>query len=305
MTDQTGYRTNYFYDAQGRLSRLTDTSGVEIVRYTYDAGDRLVRTDKGNGTYTINAYDAAGQLISLANYAPNGLINSRFDYEYDALGRRTSQNTIDGRWAYVYDSSGRLTAALFTPTPVSSVPSQSIAYVYDAVGNRIRVIENGAVTQYVTNNLNQYTNVGDDVLTYDADGNIRTRIGTAGTFSYTFDQLNRLTSYSSLAQTTQFGYNFRGNVSHIEDKGDRASLLIDPIGLGYVVGESRFGGAITHSIFGIGLVGQQDSTTTDRRFFAFDGVGSTADVTNGAAQVIATNHYDPYWRNRSNFILQQ
>ena len=37
------------------------------------------RQDNGNGTYTTYAYDAAGDLLHLVNYAPDGIVNSRFD----------------------------------------------------------------------------------------------------------------------------------------------------------------------------------------------------------------------------------
>ena len=70
MGDQTGYTVNYTYDALGDLATLTDGSGNLIAQYTYDAVDRLARQDDGNGTYTTYAYDAAGELLHIVNYAP-------------------------------------------------------------------------------------------------------------------------------------------------------------------------------------------------------------------------------------------
>src|SRR5262249_16642740 len=139
------------------------------------------------------AYDLAGQVLTIDNKAPNGSINSRFAYTYDALGRRTSMSTVDGAWTYGYDATGELTSAVFVPAPGSPVPAQDLRYQYDAVGNRTRTIENGVTTNYVTNSLNQYTQVGGDTLIYDADGNLVSRAGPSGNATYTYDAQNRLT----------------------------------------------------------------------------------------------------------------
>ena len=80
------------------------------MQYSYDAAGRLEREDNGNGTFTAYQYDAAGQLEHLDQLPlPAGAVNSRFDYTYDALGRRTRMTTLDGVWAYTYDGTGQLT----------------------------------------------------------------------------------------------------------------------------------------------------------------------------------------------------
>ena len=171
MVDQTGFTVNYAYDAVGRLSELTDGSGNLIVTYTYDADGRLSQKTNGNGTYTTYQYDADGNMLHLVNYAPGGTINSRFDYTYNALGLETSEATLDGTWTYTYDADGQLIHAVFASTN-PSVPSQDLAYSYDAMGNRITTVINGVTTAYTTNNMNEYTSVGGVDYTYDADGNL-------------------------------------------------------------------------------------------------------------------------------------
>jgi YD repeat-containing protein len=115
----------------------------------------LQKETNGNGTYTTYAYDAAGQVTSIINYGVNNAINSRSDYTYDQLGRRTSLNTLDGTWNYTYDLTGQLTRAVFASTN-SDIASQDLTYVYDAAGNRTQTIVNGVTSNYQTNNLNQY-----------------------------------------------------------------------------------------------------------------------------------------------------
>ena len=109
--NQTGFTTNYRYDAIGRLAELTDASGAAIVTYTYDAAGRLSSEEKGNGTWNKTyAYDKDGNLVQQVDDAPDGSVNSRFDNTYDADGRMISQSTLDGTTTYSYDADGQLTA---------------------------------------------------------------------------------------------------------------------------------------------------------------------------------------------------
>lgn len=131
------YTTNYSYDSLGRLDKLTDGSGSLIVDYDYHPFSGLLSKEtNGNGTYTTYTYDLAGQLISLVNCKADGSVNSRFDYTYDQLGRRSAVATVDGTWNYTYDLAGQLKGAVFTSTN-PSIESQNLTYGYDAAGNLI------------------------------------------------------------------------------------------------------------------------------------------------------------------------
>ena len=66
------------------------------------------------------------------------------------LGLETTEDTLDGDWTYTYDADGQLIEAVFASTN-PSVPSQDLAYSYDAMGNRITTVINGVTTQYTTN----------------------------------------------------------------------------------------------------------------------------------------------------------
>ena len=115
------YTTNYSYDSLGRLDQLTDGNGNLIVDYDYHpVSGQLAKETNGNGTYTNYTYDLAGQLISLVNSQADGTVNSRFDYTYDNLGRRTALATLDGTWSYEYDLTGQLTGAVFASTNLDS-----------------------------------------------------------------------------------------------------------------------------------------------------------------------------------------
>ncbi len=295
MTDQIGYVVNYEYDAAGRLFRLTDGEGSLIVRYTYDAGGRLARKDNGNGTYTIHTYDAAGQILSIVNYAPDGSVNSRFDYVYDVLGRRTEMTTIDGHWQYGYDPTGQLTSAVFTPVPNSPVPAQNLQYVYDAIGNRILTIENGVTTNYSTNILNEYTQVGGDTLFHDADGNLTSRSGPSGNATYTYDQQNRLIRVVTPEDTWSYEYDAFGNRTASTLNGERTEYMLDPSGFVFTLGDyASTGDLAARYVYGLGLVAQVGGTTTATAYYDTDALGSVSALTSASGIVIARYSYSPF-----------
>ena len=91
-----------------------------------------------------------------------------------------------------YDGIGELTRAVFTSNNPAAIPDQDLQYVYDAAGNRIRTVSNGVTTDYVTNDLNEYTQIGTASLSYDLDGNLVSRTDGGGTTTYAYDALNRL-----------------------------------------------------------------------------------------------------------------
>jgi RHS repeat-associated protein len=186
--DQLGHRLDYHYDAAGRLERMTDETAAQVVQYEYDAAGRLSRKTVGNGVYTTYEYDATGQLLQLVNHKPDDTVLSRFDYTYDSRGRRTSMDTHYGLWTYGYDDTGHLVHAVLASTD-PGIPDQDLTYVYDALGNRIYTLVNGVREDYVTNNMNQYAEVGDRTYTFDAIGSVHELTTAAGAVAndYSYD----------------------------------------------------------------------------------------------------------------------
>ena len=243
----------------------------------------------GNGTYTTYTYDADDRILDLTNYAPGGTINSRFDYTYNALGLETSETTLNGTWTYSYDADGQLTNALFASNNQAAVTNQDLSYSYDALGNRTVTVINGVTTTYVTNNVNQYTSVGGVAYKHDANGNLL----FDGTNTYTYNSLNELTSVSGPSGTTTYTYNALGQIVSSTTGGQMTQYLIDPTGLGNVVGTFNGNGApIAHYTYGLGLTSQV--TFGGTYFYDFDVLGSTVGLSNSAGTCTNTYSYLPF-----------
>src|SRR5262249_40747721 len=190
----------------GRLWKLTDANNALIDQYTYYDDGRLKREDKGNGTDTTYEYDLAGELRHLVNHAPDGSVNSRFDYTYGDLGNRKTTINGDGQWTYTYDAISELTHAVFASSNPAAVPNQDLQYFYDPAGNRTHTIINGVTTTYVSNKLNQYTSIGNQTLGYDNDGNLISQTDGTQTSIYTYNDSNQLVAAGTPAGTSTSQY---------------------------------------------------------------------------------------------------
>jgi RHS repeat-associated protein len=292
MVDQDGFTTNYNYDTLGKLKSLTDATGANIISYTYDNVGRLSREDNGNGTYTTYSYDLAGQLLNLVNYELDGTVNSRFDYTYDNVGRRTSMTTLEGTTTYGYDSIGQLNL-------VNLPKGRIIEYQYDAAGNRIKVKDSGVETAYNTNNLNQYTSVGAAIYNYDTDGNLITKTQGGNTWSYSYDSENRLIGAVTPDGNWNYEYDALGNRIASILNGQRTEYLLDPKGLGDVVGEyGGNGNIIARYTHGLGLVSRVDGTNA-ASYYDADAIGSIVGLTGADGDYLNQYSYLPFGESLS------
>ncbi|WP_406698318.1 MBG domain-containing protein [Singulisphaera sp. Ch08] len=290
-TDETGYRIDYEYDALGRLQSLTDSNGTMLVRYHFDSAGNLAKKTLANGVETTYTYDAAGQILSLVNLAPGGTVLSRFDYTYDRRGLRTSMTTLDGRWVYTYDDAGQLAG-------YTSPDGRQVAYIYDALGNRLEetVIEgsDAFVIASVTNDLNQYVNASGDVYSFDLDGNLIRQVVDGVVTNYTFDAENRLVRVTRGSDEQTYTYDALGNRVASTFNGDMTRFVIDPIGLGNVVGEyDASGQLVARNVHGYGLI-SRDTPSAAPYYFTFDAQGNTSELIGAGGGVLNRYVFEPF-----------
>jgi len=289
MVDHTGFTVKYGYDAVGRLSTLRDAGNSLIVTYTFDANGRLNQKTNANGTYSTYTYDANGRVLSLINRAPGGAINSRFDDTYNALGLKTSEATLEGAWTFTYDANGQLTRAVFASNNVASIPNQDLAYQYDALGNRVKTVINGVTTDYVADSMNQYVSAGGTPYDYDSKGNLL----SDGTNTFTYNVLNKLVGVSGASGTTTYTYNAIGQRVSTTTAGQTTKDLIDPSGLGNVVGTfGSGGGVIAQYVHGLDLTSQVGAGGSS--YYDSDVLGSIAGMSGAGGSYTNRYSYLPF-----------
>ncbi len=285
--DQDGLAEDYAYNAQGLLYQVTDSLGDVVVTYNYNDLGQMVLATHGNGSYTNYEYDAAGHLFKLINRAPDTSINSSFVYGYNDDGLRSSVTTTDGTTSYAYDAAGQLTKVILPG-------GRTIVYAYDAMGNRATVSDSGATVTYGVNNLNEYTAVGGVSYSYDADGNTISKTGPGGTTTYQYDAFNRLVAVRAPGDSWTYHYNALGAMDAVNHNGVTTHYLVDPRGIGVVVGSYDSGlNLVARYTQGAGLVGRINGDGTSS-FYDFDGTGSTVGISGAGGTYAASFSYLPF-----------
>lgn len=210
------------YNARGQLQDiLGDGVPPPIASYEYDLAGNATQMPRENQTETVQRHDAENRVTGIVEHGPDRSPLAALDYTYDEAGNRTSTTTTDyetttghrtttTRDTYLYDDTYQVTGADYRASvavaasqrAMTGTPASSVRFIYDAVGNRIEVADDGAVTRYSVIGLNQYTQVGDFTAGYDRNGNL----AAMGQWLYQFDALNRLVSASNGTMTAKFFY---------------------------------------------------------------------------------------------------
>jgi RHS repeat-associated protein len=217
LTDANGNVTSFAYDGFDRLATTT-YPGSSNEAFTYDADSNVLSRKNRFGDTISYTYDTLNRMTAMTPPPGTPTVN----YSYDLVGHRTAVSGdgpaitapappggIHASYAtsYTYDALNRQTGASWGNAPAQTTPTASSAtfmFGYDVNNRRIRedVTDNAwlsypssaSATTYTSNALNQYTAVGSESLTYDANGNLakgatfdRQPSGPAGTTNFVTD----------------------------------------------------------------------------------------------------------------------
>ncbi|QRP49086.1 DNRLRE domain-containing protein [Amycolatopsis sp. FDAARGOS 1241] len=233
--DTTTTRT---YDADSHLTTLAEPGGVTQT-LGYDELGRLTSQSGTGAEATTTArtigYDLAGRLTSAS--APTGTDT----FTYDDRGLTFSAAGPSGTASYTYDNNGQLTSrtdstgtAGFTYTPTGQLATATdpltgatASYTYNTLDQPTGIgYGTGNATQ--TNTYDTTHRLAAQTITapggateaaitygYDPNNNLtgKTTTGTAGAAAntYTYDQADRLTSWTDGTTTTNYAYDNAGN----------------------------------------------------------------------------------------------
>ncbi|MCX6878328.1 MAG: hypothetical protein NTW21_31620, partial [Verrucomicrobia bacterium] len=185
----------------------------------------------------------------------------------------------------------------------SSIPNQDLTYVYDNLGNRIRTIENGVTKAYTTNNLNQYTKVGDTTYVFDLDGNLQEERAPGGTTIHTFNDENRLVGIASETGNVTYTDDAFGNRVATTENGQATNFVVDPTVLGNVVGEyDAAGGRLAGYDYGYGLLSR--NALGNVTSYTFDAIGNTHGLVDSNHALVSQYTFNPVGGQFGNIPVQ-
>lgn len=202
--------TKYSYDMLDRITKRTNGFGtslpVDDIGYTYDDAGRVNSMVDANNNRTAYTYDGFGRPFTTS--FPDGSFEQ---FDYNILGRTVTKRLRDGSSiVYAYDRRNRLVTKTLPDqvTPVS--------YRYNLAGNLTSVSQNTSVS-YAWDALGRLRDesqpYGSVAYQYDAAGN-RTRMTWQDSFyiSYNYDDASRLSSITEngAAPLVTFSYDDLG-----------------------------------------------------------------------------------------------
>lgn len=218
------------------------------------------------------------------------------DYELDLAGNRLSVTDKDSKYIkFGLDPKYQLTNETQWSAKVPGTRNLQYAYVMDANGNRLFQHKDGVVTSYTIGDNNEVTNI-------------------SGIGAIDYDHYGSIVAYSDVSLT----YDFERHMTHIEDENAhtddheydgngrrmRSKLngaanwtnfihdeLTEQILAEYTLISSTFTIKSVNT-YGIGLISTNREST--KRYFHFDGLGSTRALTDGSQVVQDTYEFSAY-----------
>lgn len=194
LTYPSGMKVEEHLNARDLISSIFQ-NGEEVVTMEYNVTGQKTKQTYANGITTEYGYNENGWLSSIKD--DHDILN--YDMTYDAVGNMTKRKDLlnaERTESYGYDVISQLTSFKRGTTVDRS-------YEFDLLGNRIKTLENGVVTNYTSNNVNAYTNItGGLNFTPQYDGNGNMLNDDKHTYAYDFS--NKLVSVDQTVGTYKY-----------------------------------------------------------------------------------------------------
>jgi RHS repeat-associated protein len=334
MTDGTGTTLYSYFPITGTAAlgagRLASVDGPltnDTIAFGYDELGRRTQTAI-NGVATLNAYDAAGRLITVTN------VLGSFSAAYDgSSGRLVSQTFPNGQSAAMSYSDNfqdfMLQQISYTAgaTPISqfiygrNVPADRItawsqqagaqppsifSFGYDSSNQLLSATVTNAGTQVKSfaysydlagNRLSEQASGATNTATYNALNQLSTATAPAASRTNEWDAAHRLTAVNAGNQRTEFTYDGQSRLTGIRQllNGVEVSHRLLVWNGSRIAEERDTNGVVTKRFFAQG-VKLETGTNAGSYYYTRDHLGSIRELTDASGQVRARYTYDPFGR---------
>ena len=223
MTDGNGHTTEYSWDKYGNLLSVTDPTGVRTT-YTYNARQELLSITNGVGDTVHLEYDKHGRIVQVRDAL--GHVTST---HWNSAGQLASVTDAAGsRWSLTYPELApeELDIPAFVRQNLTSSSTHRLYNTSRPMGQLPASLTDpyGHVTHFEYNNGNQITAVTDPLgrtnrAVFDAWGNMVKTINALGAVTnYEYDGLSQLIAVTDpLGARSEFDYDLAGEISQITD----------------------------------------------------------------------------------------
>lgn len=251
IIDSNGGRTEFQYDANGRLSKRVAQDGTSVSQVVDAAGNLVSVTNELGATIDYD-YDAMGRLVRVLQPPPeSGAPRPSTLYNYGSLGNLVNQIDALGRKSqYEYDNAGRVTRKLL-PDGSSQVmeynPAGQIirltesdgvttSFSYDLAGRLSQRSSSTGLVETITYNLS-----GDRLSTNDArgasqysyfgNGLLKSITEPDGSqIAYIYDSNQRVSQTSAAGDIVNYTYDSNGRLASVNSQLGLTTYSYDPMG---------------------------------------------------------------------------
>ena len=295
----TGQGITNAYDGFGRLTSTTTSMGGvgRTLAYQYDAASNRTRVTHPDGTFFTYEYDSAAAPMAVRENGGTLLAS----FSYDSAGRRSSLGFAGASTTYGYDPANRLASLAHDLAGTSA--DQGLTFGYNPAAQMVtRTSANDLYASstatnvnrgYSVNGLNQYSAVGPNVYTYDANGNLT----WDGTTSYVYDAENRLVSASG-GRTASLVYDPAGRLFQSSNGASVTQFVYD--GEALIAEHDGYGTMLRRYVHGADaaaddpLLWYEGAGLTVRRSLFADQQGSIVEAADASGNPAGTNAYDAW-----------
>ncbi|MGD9505696.1 MAG: DUF6531 domain-containing protein [Syntrophobacteraceae bacterium] len=191
ITDPLSHATTYIYDGKGNLTKITDALGQQTT-FQYDAQGKLTKVTGPGSRSLVFSRSTLGYLTSITETVNSNVYTATF--QYDAVGNVTQVSWPNGKYLTLqYDGKDRVTQV----TDNRYSPARVYTYQYNTSGTLAKTTEAGdeKTFEYDKNRVTKinYSDGSSVSYAYNAGDLFATMTTSAGSFTYTYNNVNRLT----------------------------------------------------------------------------------------------------------------
>ena len=277
-SNANGMSVGYAWDADNRLSSVTDNRTNGVTNYTYDATNQVQSFTYPNGiTHSLHIRQSRSRLGTRA--WPE--LHTRRRSASQAVSKALSES--NGRTsAFTYDPLYRLLSENITGVANNGL----LTYTLDAVGNRTALTSTLTALQSQSFTYDDNDRISGD--TFDNNGNTTSSDGV----TYTYDFEDRPVSTASGLQMV---YDGDGNLVAETVAGVTRQFLVDeltPTGYAQIVEELVSGSVTAQYTHGLMRINQRRSGLVS--YYGYDPGGSTRQLFDSTGAATDTYAYDAF-----------
>jgi RHS repeat-associated protein len=291
VTDPASSQAKHEWLTDGRLKKITykfETSDKKSTREFFyeDTNDSHVYVS-GRAKFLRKTLDKKQAGTTICSFA----------YELDKAGIRQSVTNKDGKYErFGYDPRYQLKSDTKWSAKVPGTRDYQYLYDYDPNGNRISKFANGVETAYEYGDNSELTDAGGAAWTYDHFGNAVTMGNTNISYDFQGHALT-ISEISKGADTHEYDGDGRRMRSKLNGAANWTHFVHDELSDSILVEYQAAPNPSAKAIYtyGVGLISSSiTGVSPTKRWFHFDGLGSTAALTDLNENITDTYEYSAF-----------